>query len=268
LRCKACTFTFGYPFVGGDEEFYSILHEQQGYPTWRWDYDVAIREALSPLKGGRILDIGAGSGIFLRQLGPQWNRYAVEASELTIQPLEELGIQVFRDLATAAQSEAGLFQVVTLFQVLEHLSEFRPVLAQCRQLLGAGGRLVITVPDGDAMIRQEKLTGCPDMPPHHINKWTPTSLSKVLREEGFEPQPAIFEPTSWHNVRGALHLKMIADATHPRSLAAQAYRISHKKVRTLLLAGLGLAALVKMLPAVPQLKQGGAFAMIGMVVEQ
>jgi hypothetical protein len=30
LRCKACTFTFGYPFVGGDEEFYSILHDQLG----------------------------------------------------------------------------------------------------------------------------------------------------------------------------------------------------------------------------------------------
>src|SRR6266704_1242568 len=41
LRCSACGFAFGHPFVGGDEEFYSILHEQKDYPAWRWDFDFA-----------------------------------------------------------------------------------------------------------------------------------------------------------------------------------------------------------------------------------
>ena len=30
LRCGSCGFGFGHPFVGGDEEFYRILHEQKG----------------------------------------------------------------------------------------------------------------------------------------------------------------------------------------------------------------------------------------------
>src|SRR5580765_7648164 len=49
-RCRQCGFAFGYPFVGGDEEFYSILHEQKGYPAWRWDYDYAVDKVLSEVR--------------------------------------------------------------------------------------------------------------------------------------------------------------------------------------------------------------------------
>ena len=33
LRCGKCGFAFGHPFVGGDEEFYQLLHEQKDYPA-------------------------------------------------------------------------------------------------------------------------------------------------------------------------------------------------------------------------------------------
>ncbi len=263
LRCRKCGFAFGYPFVGGDEEFYGILHEQKGYPAWRWDYDIAIREALSSVSEGRILDIGAGSGVFLRHLGQEWKCYAVEASESTRGQLEAAGIEVFRDLSVAAESETGAFQVVTLFQVLEHIAEFNSVLAQCRQLLHAGGRLIVTVPDGDAMIRQERSIGCPDMPPNHVNKWTPNSLSRVLQDAGFAPQPAIFEPPSWQNLKRAVYLRIITDATNPRSVAAQVYRLANKRLRAPILAGLGLPTLLRMLPYAGQFWQGSTFAMVG-----
>ncbi|BAZ01860.1 hypothetical protein NIES37_58670 [Tolypothrix tenuis PCC 7101] len=262
LQCRECKFAFGYPFVGGDEEFYSVLHEQKGYPTWRWDYDIAIQEALIPIGKGRILEIGAGAGMFLNNLGSEWQRYAVEASELTREPLEKSGIKIFRDLSTVVKSESGTFQVVVLFQVLEHIAEFRSVLTQCRQLLCEGGKLVITVPNGEAMIRQEKLTGCPDMPPNHVNKWTPDSLSLVLKDVGFKANPAIFEPPSWQNLATSLYLRVIADATDSRSIAAQVYRISNKRLRSPLLRLLGLPALIRLLPYVKQLTQGGAFAIV------
>src|SRR5437867_9033702 len=62
LRCGECDFAFGYPFVGGDEKFYTILHEQKDYPAWRWDYNVARDQVLKGKEGGRILEIGAGVG--------------------------------------------------------------------------------------------------------------------------------------------------------------------------------------------------------------
>jgi len=77
LRCGNCGFSFGHPFVGGEHEFYRILHEQKGYPTWRWDYDVALAEALMKFPGGKVLDVGAGVGMFLRGLPDSWQPYEV-----------------------------------------------------------------------------------------------------------------------------------------------------------------------------------------------
>ena len=261
-RCSSCGFAFGSPFVSGDEEFYSLLHEQKDYPTWRWDYDVAIREAVRQFPGGRILDLGAGVGNFLRRLGSEWECFGVEGSESTRLDLEKVGVKVFRDLSTAAQTQAGTFQIVTLFQVLEHIAEFDLVLMFCRQVLAPGGRLVITVPDGDAMIRQQLLTGCHDMPPNHINKWSYESLARAVDRAGFEVSPPIAEPASWRQVKSSLHLKIVADATKEKSLAAQVYRIQNRSLRRLMLASLGLPALVSMLPQISKLRLGGAFGVI------
>jgi 2-polyprenyl-3-methyl-5-hydroxy-6-metoxy-1,4-benzoquinol methylase len=262
LRCCECGFAFGYPFVGGDEEFYSILHEQKGYPAWRWDFDFAIQHALSAFRSGRILDVGAGVGNFLKSVGPAWHSFAVEASESNRQELTEAGIHVFDDLSTAELTQTNSIEIITLFQVLEHIAEFKLVLAQCRRLLCPRGLLVITVPDGDAMIRQECLTGCADMPPNHVNKFTPASLSLALVEAGFSPSPAYNEPSSWRRIPAALHLTVMAKANNERSLAAQIYRISNKRLRQLGLALLAAPTLFSMLPRIDELRAGGAFAMV------
>ncbi|HKZ01418.1 MAG TPA: hypothetical protein VJ180_04220, partial [Pyrinomonadaceae bacterium] len=104
VRCRECGFGFGVPFVGGDEDFYALLHEQKDYPGWRWDYDVAVSEAVQKFSGGRILDVGAGVGRFLRRLDSSWERYACEASDSTRGELEAAGIRVFRNLSDAAQT--------------------------------------------------------------------------------------------------------------------------------------------------------------------
>jgi SAM-dependent methyltransferase len=263
LRCGKCGFGFGQPFVGGDEEFYDILLEQKDYPTWRWDYDVALLQAVSKFGGGRILDVGAGMGRFLQGLDASWQCFAVESCEATRNDLEAAGIEVFRDMPTAAQNHANTFQVITLFQVLEHVSAFASLLDQCYELLAPGGRIVVTVPDGDAMIRQERVTGCHDMPPNHIGKWTPVCLARALAHAGFTSDQPIFEPASWNNLKSNLHMRVSADASKPKSFAAQAYRFRNRPLRIAALSLLAGPALLRMLRYGRELRLGGAFAMIG-----
>lgn len=263
LECNNCGFAFGHPFVGGDEQFYAILHEQREYPSWRWDYDVALREAIGKCAGGKVLDVGAGAGVFLRGLGDDWERYALEGSETTRRELELDGIKVFRDLSEAVQTYKESFEVVTLFQVLEHVAEFDLLLQGCRELLRPGGRIVLTVPDGQAMVRQERVTGCPDMPPNHIGKWSPKSLARALRQSGFQPGPETPEPASWRNLRANLHMRLVSDAAEPNSLAAQIYRVRNRPLRIAALALLSAPACLRMLPHLRELRLGGAFAMVG-----
>lgn len=264
-RCPHCGFAFGYPYIGGDEDYYAILHEQKGYPAWRWDYDFAVREALAPAGGGKVLDIGAGVGLFLRRLPANWQRFAIEPSDSNRSDLELQKIQVIRDLPSAALAHEGTFQVVTMFQVLEHISEFKSVLDNCHQLLVPQGRIVITVPDGDAMIRQEKLTGCADMPPNHINKWTPGSLKLALEDSGFDVLTTVFEPPRLKCLLGSIYMRVLVDAQKPNSMAARVYAIQDKRIRVYFVACLMVMALFRMLPNTIQLMQGGAFGMVAQV---
>jgi hypothetical protein len=113
------------------------------------------------------------------------------------------------------------------------------------------------------MIRQERLTGCHDMPPNHINKWTPESLAVVLKRAGVECGQPIYEPSSWKNVKANLHMRVGADATDNNSLAAQFYRIRNRPLRIAALSLLAVPALLRMLPHGRALRSGGAFAMVG-----
>lgn len=262
-HCDQCGFSFGDPFRGGDDAFYRILHEQMGYPAWRWDYDAALAQpSVRALQGGRVLDVGAGAGAFLSRLGEDWDTHAVESTEITRAVLEGKGIKIHESLdAPTLNALAGSFDLITLFQVLEHISDFYPVLRACRMLLKPGGVIVITVPDGDAMAEQERMTGCPDMPPNHIGRWSPNSLSLALRKSGLSPQHAVPEPPSWSKVRQHLYLKVIADAARPWSLAAQVYRVKRKAIRAPLLGAAGVLGGVGLLRYGTRLRRGGAFAL-------
>jgi SAM-dependent methyltransferase len=259
-RCEACGFAFSDPFVGGDEEFYATLHEQHGYPAWRWDYDVALAVAARSAPS-RLLDVGAGVGVFLAKLPSGWEGAAVEGSETTRSILRDRGIPVHGDIEQAARAEVGRYALVTAFQVLEHLADFRGFLRASRTLLAPGRTLVISVPDGDAMLRQPALTGQHDMPPNHVAKWTPNSLAAALREQGFVPGPAVREPVTWRHLTTALHGRLTADAVRPHSLAAQAYRVGDRRLRIPLLALCGVIAAPRLLPHLGALLRSTAFAM-------
>lgn len=238
--CQSCGLGFGWPYVGGDDEYYGILHEQAGYPKDRWEYGWTKRHVLSGFPdGGRILDIGTGSGAFLRGLDARWQKYATEGSRVNRERLRAAGIECFESTFAAVPEARETFAVITMFQVLEHIAPFRGILADCQSLLRPGGVIVISVPSATAIFDQEVLTGCQDMTPNHINKWTPDSLSVALRQHGFDPQSTAFEPPSLEAAasRAALMTRAQA-ASRPRSLAARAYGIRGRFARVGLLAGL------------------------------
>ncbi len=247
--------------MGGDDEYYGILHEQAGYPKGRWEYGWTASQVLSRFPdGGRILDIGTGGGAFLRGLDARWEKYATEGSPANRERLRAAGVQCFESTSAAVAEARETFAVITMFQVLEHIAPFRGILADCHALLQPGGVIVISVPSAAAIYDQEQLTGCQDMTPNHINKWTPDSLAFALRQHGFDPQLTTLEPPSWENAtsRAALMTRAQA-ASRPRSLAARAYGIQSRFARVGLLAGLSAFNLVIHLGCWQRLTAGVTF---------
>ncbi len=148
----------------------------------------ALKELSLFAAPGKILDIGCSLGIFLnlaRKAG--WEVTGIELNkkarkvarqqfglDILDKPLQELGL------------EKESFDVITLWEVLEHLTAPNEILRQCAPLLKPGGMIVILVPNCDSLavrIMQDKAA---TFGWGHLWYFTPQSLTKMLEKHGFE----------------------------------------------------------------------------------
>jgi 2-polyprenyl-3-methyl-5-hydroxy-6-metoxy-1,4-benzoquinol methylase len=261
-ECANCGFGYGSPHVGGDEDFYRITHEEYGYPSDRWEWGQTVDLcAGGGAEEGAVLDIGAGDGRFLSHLPGYWEKSAVEGSDITRDVLRKQGVDVFSSLDDPLLA-GRRFSLITMFQVLEHIADFAAALQKCRELISGDGRLAISVPFGPAMVDQERLTGCADMPPNHINRWTPKSLTLALESAGFTVEEALVQPGSSWTFLFAVYLGVRSRAEAADSLAAQVYRIKNRKMRALALSLPAMATAMRLAPYWKTLAQGGSFLVV------
>jgi 2-polyprenyl-3-methyl-5-hydroxy-6-metoxy-1,4-benzoquinol methylase len=133
------------------------------------------------LEGKRLLDVGAGIGIFpsaMSKLG--WDVTAIEPDSRTVEHLQKnIGIKaVDDDLLKLSSMQLGLFNIITLNKVLEHIENPVPLLRHSASMLADGGFIYIELPDiaaaDESMYREEFF-----IEHHHI--FSPASLS-ILAE--------------------------------------------------------------------------------------
>jgi SAM-dependent methyltransferase len=142
---------------------------------------------LPPKGGGRLLDIGCGSGDFLTlaellgydAIGIDFDRDAVS-----------VGRNLGRDTHHSHFPGCGLpvmsFDYITFDNVLEHLHDPRPALREALALLKPGGRLWLSQPNLNAIGLQEFGIYWRGLePPRHLTLWDVPSLTSLLKEVGF-----------------------------------------------------------------------------------
>jgi SAM-dependent methyltransferase len=139
--------------------------------------------------GGAILDIGCSSGGFLGAMkGPAWKLYGIEMEESTAERARAItGAEVFVGDAVAAPFLPGSFDVITAFDLLEHVYAPRQFLAKVLEWLKPGGIFYAMMPNIDSW--EAKLFGSYWYGlelPRHLSHFSPASIRYVMTELGFE----------------------------------------------------------------------------------
>jgi len=138
---------------------------------------------------GRVLDVGCGWGAFLLALDPaSWDRYGLEATPVAYeQASKRLGIErIVRGELGSVVLPVSNFDVITFWDVLEHLPDPRRTLEQACCRLAPGGLLLLTLPNfGSYQARHFGEDWYALSLPRHLYHFTPASLNRLLQLTGF-----------------------------------------------------------------------------------
>jgi SAM-dependent methyltransferase len=137
---------------------------------------------------GSALEIGCGDGYFLEFLKKKgWGVFGVEPSLYACEYAKKnLGLDVFCGILDDFRAKAGSFDLIYMFEVLEHLHD--PFLSLCKikDMLNNDGVLVITVPNFSGLLR--KLFGANwhfiDLP-RHLFHFSRKTAQLILEKSGF-----------------------------------------------------------------------------------
>lgn len=213
VNCKLCGFKFTNPrpdnsVLGNyykSEDYISHSNTSKGIVSkmyhWVRNYTLKKKIALvrSHVSRGTILDYGCGTGMFLKVCKSEgWETFGMEPDSGARQIAKGFGIDSFQDkedLAKAAQGKQ--FSAITLWHVLEHVTDLPETLHFFKEKLSPNGVLIIAVPNYTSYDAEhyERFWAAYDVP-RHLYHFEINSVSKLLSPYGFkliETKPMKFD---------------------------------------------------------------------------
>jgi SAM-dependent methyltransferase len=148
-RCDACQSMFRHPVLR--TSVYLDLYADGAADEWSADdgrQDLAIIRGIigQKVRSGGVLDVGCGAGDFLVTLPAELTKYGVEPSVAAAAAARTRGVSILAPTLSQLSPQVG-FDVITMIDVIEHVSHPGDLLDQALAHLAPGGNLIIATGD-------------------------------------------------------------------------------------------------------------------------
>ncbi len=231
VKCKDCNLIYVNPMVkeseknywGNEKNYYeevSLIFKglAKAHRDPNYLEDLKRIEDIKPK--GNFLDIGTNMGLFLRHTrSKDWNVFGVEPSpSLSEMARRYFGLNVKTAYLNEADFEDEFFDIITMTDVFEHISEPKEMIEDVRRILKKDGILFIKVPNGNynmlklwlAKITNDLRTYNIFDSYEHLTHYTHKTLTRMLDECGFEIRKTfIGKPIQlpvWHKYVGHFYV--------------------------------------------------------------
>lgn len=197
--CQDCGFGFAdnLPDQTAFDAYYREMskyeHQERGgqqteFENRRFPATAEIIKLLLPDHQARILDIGCATGGLLHTLSQNGYRnvLGIDPSPVCARTASDLyQIKVLTGTLSDITDDIGIFDLIILAAVLEHLQHLESALSRAKGLLSDRGMLYIEVPDAAHFICSDRDAPFQEFSIEHINYFSVASLSNLIQSYGF-----------------------------------------------------------------------------------
>jgi 2-polyprenyl-3-methyl-5-hydroxy-6-metoxy-1,4-benzoquinol methylase len=162
-------------------------------------------------KNNTILDVGCGNGHFLKVAKEKgWKVYGTEYTEDAIEICTKKGLIMHSGKLDVSNYEPDFFDVITSFEVIEHINNPQEDVQNIRTILRKGGLFYLTTPNFNALeryiLRDQYNVICY---PEHLSYYTPSTINYLLTRYNFEKVSVLTTGTSISRIKSSLFPKKI-----------------------------------------------------------
>jgi SAM-dependent methyltransferase len=139
-----------------------------------------------PPDGRPLLDVGCYTGVFIEIADRHgWDVWGVEPSQWAVAQAQARGLRVVQGTLDTADLPKVHFDVVTMWDVIEHLTDPRQALERVHGLLKPGGLLVVHTIDIDSRFARLMGPRWPWLMEMHLYYFSRCTLRAMLETCGF-----------------------------------------------------------------------------------
>ena len=194
-KCSSCNFGAFIPAHAGTANFYNdITVDSDYYVHEKWEFKKTFK-LIKKYNIQNILDYGCGGGSFLKQVLQKFPHIALDGFDQNPQANLAFGNSAIGFVNDLKKHQGKKYDMLTAFQILEHLEDPFATLKELKDSINNDGILIISVPNTTGPIRHyaDALT---EIPPHHVNRFSYSSLKVFLENENFRIEDVAYEPLS------------------------------------------------------------------------
>lgn len=201
-RCSACTLGFlkNQPQEGKLNKFYDVAGYYQFWGDLGQENIRQVEKCKKKTfgktldliekfkKNGRLLEIGCATGVLLESARERgWEVYGVECFVDFAQiAKKKVRGKIFQGMFEKAQFENGFFEVVILYDSIEHFVDPLKIIQKVFRILKKGGLIVVATPNLLSLSARLMGKEWTHFKAEHLFYFSPASIKKILRDNGFD----------------------------------------------------------------------------------
>src|SRR6266540_1930934 len=192
VRCGACGFMYQNPqpdptwVLSAYEDVVDTRYddEREGrVHTFGRELDLLARFGAP----GRLLDIGSHVGVFVEvAISKGWRAEGVEPSRWAAEVARSRGLAVTCGTVEDLEAELESYDLVTLWDVIEHLPDPSAELGRLGTLLRPGGLIAISTMDVDALVARVLGRNWPWYMQMHLYYFSRRTLARLVENAGYD----------------------------------------------------------------------------------